>query len=247
MGETWAQPPAPWPIFVISLADQTRRRASIEGQLQALGLPYTMVDAVDGRNGLPPVCELIIDRAGTLPRMRRRMSDAEYACALSHLMVYRSLVDRGLPGAIILEDDAQLAPGFSDFVHARAYARADIVKLDHRRALVWTWWRLPLCPGFTGYRMTRKSGLLTGYSVSRRAARRLLAGGLPVRMHADWPIDVSLMNSFVASPRLVSPNDQAGSALQPERAAIKRGMVRRRSLLTRIRDFAAAALSTELK
>lgn len=236
-----------WPIFVISLADQAKRRNTIEKQLTGLGLAYTMVDAVDGRQGLPPVCELIIDRAGTVPRMRRRMSDAEYACALSHMLIYRKVIDGGLPGAIILEDDAQLAEGFAEFVQSCHYAQADIVQLDHAKAYVWKWWKIPVCSGVSAYRMARNSGLLTGYTVSRRAANRLLRRGLPIRMHADWPIDVSLLSSFVASPRLVTPNDQDGSTLSPERTALKEKMVQRRRLRKRVRDVVTKLVATELR
>jgi glycosyl transferase family 25 len=232
---------------VISLPDQIKRRQRIESQLKALGLPYAIVEAVDGRKGLPAVCELIIDRKGTIPAMRRRMSDAEYACAMSHMIIYRKVLDAELPGAIILEDDAELAPGFAEFVAQGAYQAADIVKLDYRRALVWKWWRIPICPGVDAYRMTRNSGLLTGYTISARAAGRILKRGLPIRRHADWPIDVTLLKSFVSFPRLVAPNDQAGSSLQGERSAIKRAMARRRPLLRRARDLLTAAISTELK
>lgn len=237
----------PWPIFVISLADQTKRRASIEAQLQASNLPYTMIDAVDGRKGLPEPLELLVDRPGTLKGMRRPMSNAEYACAISHMTVYRRIRAGDIPGAIILEDDAQLAEGFADFVHGCRYQAADIVKLDHRRAFVWKWWRLQLGPGIHGYRMTRNSGLLTGYTISSRAAARILKRGLPIRMHADWPIDVSLLNSFVTFPKLVTPNDQDGSTLSPERTAIKRSMATRRGLGRRVRDFVTRILSSELK
>lgn len=244
--ERTAETVKPWPIFVISLADQIQRRKHIEGQLAALGLDYTMVDAVDGRRGLPRVCELLVDRKGTVPRMRRNMSDAEYACALSHMMVYRMVIDLGLPGAIILEDDAGLEPGFRDFVTGLAYQRADIVKLDYARAAVWKWWSLKLCPDVEAYRLTRNAGLLTGYTVSRRAAARLLARGLPIRKHADWPIEIALLKSFVAFPRLVVPTDQAGSTLAPERSAIKRKMARKRSAFRRVREAVTKLVSSQL-
>lgn len=65
------------------------------------------------------------------------MSDAEYACALSHMSVYEMIKNRKLDGGIILEDDAILEDGFLDFYHSFAYGSYDFIQLDYARAFVW--------------------------------------------------------------------------------------------------------------
>jgi len=79
--------------------DEDRRR------LHGLGIPFEFLDAVDGRQGLPPDYESQIDRVAT-HRRGRLLADADYACALSHIKAYRRIVAAGIPHALVLEDDA---------------------------------------------------------------------------------------------------------------------------------------------
>lgn len=95
-----------WPVLVISLPDEVQRRSAIAAQLAALSIPFEFVDAIDGRSGLPAEFEARIDRARTQRVLGRPMSEAEYACALSHMRVYERIVAEKLAGAIVLEDDA---------------------------------------------------------------------------------------------------------------------------------------------
>ena len=44
-------------IYVINLKRATERRAHMEAQLEALGLPYTFAEAVDGRSLDPEAVE----------------------------------------------------------------------------------------------------------------------------------------------------------------------------------------------
>ncbi len=126
-----------WPIFVVSLADAAERRSAITAQCAALGLEPIIVDATDGRKGLPADCEAAVDRQGARARAGRMVTDAELACALSHHRVYRRIVEEGLPGAIVLEDDAILTPLFAEFLKGKGYLAADFVQLDHQDARVW--------------------------------------------------------------------------------------------------------------
>ena len=118
-----------WPIFVISLKDAHERRAKIRKALDDRGLEYEIMDAVDGRGGLPEEYEGILNRAGTHAAFTRDMSDTEYACALSHMSVYEQIVERHFPGAIVLEDDAILSPLFDEFLEARGYLQGKLIQL----------------------------------------------------------------------------------------------------------------------
>ena len=101
-----------WPIFVISLKDATERRENITKQLNDCNLPFSIMDAIDGRKGLPAPFEPMVDRDPSRSRISRGLTDGEFACALSHMAVYRHVVENNLPGAIVLEDDAILTPLF---------------------------------------------------------------------------------------------------------------------------------------
>src|SRR5690625_2715287 len=118
-----------WPIFVISLHDAHERRRSIREQCAELGLEFEFFDAIDGRTGLAPEFEVEIDRGAAEIRHHRPLSDAEFACALSHRRIYQRILERGLPGAVVLEDDAILSRQFALFIGGKGYEQADLIQI----------------------------------------------------------------------------------------------------------------------
>ena len=192
-----------WPIWIISLPDATARRDTVSAQFHRLGLQHSFIDAVDGRRGLPPECERDVDRPGTVARHGYGMSDGEYACALSHQFAYKKLLDEGLPGAIILEDDVILTERFSDFYADRGYEAAPLIQLFFFDAVVWRGRGIPLsCTRLE--RLFASAWTTVGYSISRDAAAKMRQHSLPLRSRADWPCDTAnLIGHYVAIPRVV--------------------------------------------
>lgn len=212
-----------WPIFVISLADAHARRRQIAAQLRILQLDFLFVDAVDGRNGLDQKYEALVDRPLTQVNFGRRLADTEYACALSHMSVYQSIVNQNLPGAVVLEDDAIIGHPFRRFYKTQVYKIADLIQLDHLHGDIWRFRRgLKLAQGLTLVKAARNASLTTGYTVSRRGAEYLLERGLPLKAPADWPCDVTILPTLLVLPRLVDhpPVDQAVSMIEADRSSI---------------------------
>ncbi|QPZ89700.1 glycosyltransferase family 25 protein [Thioclava electrotropha] len=193
-----------WPILVISLQDAAERRAMVSKQLEALGLSFKFFDAIDGRSGLPAAYENQVDRPGTELYFGRPMSDGEYACALSHLAVYRKIMEENLPGAIILEDDAIIGSAFALFLKEKGYEHAPLIQLDHLNARVRrvgaTSTKLESCELWHLY---RNAFLTTGYAINQQAASFILEQALPLRCPADWPCDLRPLGPYCTVPRLV--------------------------------------------
>lgn len=212
-----------WPIFVISLTDAAERRRAISAQLSALAVEFEILDAVDGRRGVPAEYEPMIDRAGTLATLGRAMTGGEYACALSHLAIYQRILDEDLPGAVVLEDDAVLGPAFRAFLHQKAYNLADLIQMDHFQARVWRFGgRHRIDPGVTLARWSQNSYLTTGYSISRKGAKYILDHALPLRRTADWPCDLLDISPLLTLPRIVDHPEAiaANSSLLAEREVV---------------------------
>jgi glycosyl transferase, family 25 len=201
-----------WRIFVISLKDATDRRESIARQLKALSLDFDFLDAIDGRDGLAEPFEDWIDRQATRTRLGRDMSDGEYACAISHMIIYKRIIEKKLPGAIILEDDAVLTPQFRDFLAYGVFKSAPLIQLDHRNARVFRFARGKRFEGaLTIKRAAFNPELTTAYSISLEAARFMVANGLPITGTADWPCDVTRIPCWITLPRLARQLDVAVS------------------------------------
>ena len=200
-----------WPILVVSLADAAERRLAMRAQLEALGLPFSFLDAVDGRRGRGPRFEAVVDRPGTLANLRHPLSDVEYACALSHQLAYAAIVDNGWPGAIILEDDALLTDRFRSFCETRGYEAAPLIQLFYSDAIVWKTGQRST-PAARLHRLAARAWGTVAYSISAEAAATMRAHSLPLKSQADWPCDSArIIGHYVTEPRLALHADPAAT------------------------------------
>ena len=90
-------------IFVISLKGDPRRK-KISQHLLGLGINFEFFDAVDGSN-LAINHKKMIDVEATFKNMSRGLSDGEYACALSHVFLYKKIISEEIAHSLVLEDD----------------------------------------------------------------------------------------------------------------------------------------------
>lgn len=229
-----------YPVFVLTLPGAEGRRRQLVRSLTDLGIEHELFFGVDGRNGLPPEAEAMVDREEALRVNWRHLSDAEYACALSHLAAQAEIGKRGLPGAVILEDDALIGEPFRRFIEAGAWRCAAMVLLDHGNTLVTRHPPRPIIEGVVGYRIAVPPYRSTGYALSARAAGTIRRRSLPLRYHADWTCNIARLQCLAAMPRLVTPEPTVSSVsnLSPTRAPAQQVWVRPRvSLLREIRDL----------
>jgi GR25 family glycosyltransferase involved in LPS biosynthesis len=118
------------PVYVISLADAHVRRTNMSARLDALGIPFQFVDAIDGRTQrLPDVFD------GAQVIREGFWSEPALACTASHRLVHRMIVNGHSEYALVLEDDAALAPDFSGALMGclqflETNPRADMLKLE---------------------------------------------------------------------------------------------------------------------
>lgn len=104
-----------FPVYLINLDGSDDRLHSASAQLDAAGLSFQRVPAFDGR-GLTIDQFPDYDAEVALHYLGRPMRGGEIGCYLSHLDCARRFLETGAPYGIVLEDDMQLAPGFSDGV-----------------------------------------------------------------------------------------------------------------------------------
>lgn len=95
-------------IFYINLDKDVARRESMERQLSELGLSYTRISGVYGKDLNEEEIRKCYSRRRALYRQSRDLSRAEIGCAMSQLEIYLEILRRQLPYALILEDDVIL-------------------------------------------------------------------------------------------------------------------------------------------
>lgn len=100
----------PLPVLLINLDASVERLKKASSQLEAAGISFERLPAVDGR--LLPESE----RTRLAPWDRKAffkpLSPGEIGCYLSHLAALERIVTEGWPRALVLEDDFLLAPNF---------------------------------------------------------------------------------------------------------------------------------------
>lgn len=95
--------------FVINLERAPERKGYIRALLTPLKfLDFEFIEAVDGRMLAKEEVENVFDCVMSYKRYGRELSLAEIACVLSHYKCYKTILERGLDFALILEDDISI-------------------------------------------------------------------------------------------------------------------------------------------
>jgi glycosyl transferase, family 25 len=199
-------------IFVISLVEAIDRRSFISSQLKVLDLEFEFVDGIRGRDLYED--PTYYDRRKALRIELRDMTPGEVGCALSHQKVYDKIVERDLPYALVLEDDAVLSPDLPE-VLSRLEKRIkpnDLIQLE--RCDVYS--RKGREPLYKRYSLVKPTMIrygsisqAAGYVVTREAARKIRTINRPVYVPADsWGQYRGMINfrSVVPTLSLVRQN-----------------------------------------
>jgi glycosyl transferase family 25 len=207
------QIPAKLPTFYINRASDTERRDAIRGYLRLAQLSAERVAGVEGYAVPAPFRDMFF----TEGQLHSTLRPGEVGCYASHLATMRLLVERNLPYALILEDDAEL-PVDLHVILADVLASLpdgwDIVHLsrDSNRAIK------PVADLGDGRRIVRYSRVpevTTGYLVSRSGAEKFLN---PVKRY--WPVDTDFrqpwrfgLNIYGVAPSIIVAGGSLGSAI----------------------------------
>lgn len=92
--------------YVISLQDSFDRRKSISTKLELNGLNYSFFNAAKGKD------QDLLKKINKQINYSAFKSDGEIGCAISHLALYKKLIDSNEKAMLILEDDIILSPKF---------------------------------------------------------------------------------------------------------------------------------------
>lgn len=124
--------------YLINLDRSPQRLAAMQARLQAAGLAFERVPAVDGNT----LDDAAFARHSPANRYYKPLRRGEIGCYLSHLDTLRRFVASGLPYALVLEDDVVLEDGFCALLaeaialHARSrdpLLAWDVLKLAKQR------------------------------------------------------------------------------------------------------------------
>jgi len=93
------------PIFIINLERRVDRKQKLTANLNSMKIKnYTFIQAVDGRTLQNNISSEYYNKEKAI-QVRKELSPNEIACSLSHLKIFRKMVEENIPYAIVMEDD----------------------------------------------------------------------------------------------------------------------------------------------
>ena len=191
------------PVYVINLNRRPDRRAAIGQHLEALGIDWQRVEAVDGTAVDAGILDEVCARTGP----NGPMGNPTRACTASHLRAWEEFLQGTAGFALVLEDNVRLASDAAACLCSDAWIpeSVDLIKLEKfnpaRSSRLLLGRKIAAVPGEGGQGETRELREMfsrhTGagaYIISRRAAKMALKhrGGI------DVPIDHFLFNETVS-------------------------------------------------
>ncbi|MBS0848442.1 glycosyltransferase family 25 protein [Citrobacter sp. JGM124] len=206
-------------VFVINLARDVNKRLWIEKECARQDLDFEIYSAVDG-GGLSEAFlnENVFDYG------KNFMTNGEIGCALSHINLYKKIIDDDLKYALIIEDDAVLDDGLKElllsfekenknegiFLLTGGFEYIENKKIDI---------------GSFEFFPVNTASMTTGYIITIGAAKKMLDFLLPVRFEADMFKIFRIcagVNIYGKVPHFISTNDKdkVSSSIEMERSLV---------------------------
>ena len=213
-------------IVLINLKRAVERRERMEREFGAVGLPYEIKEAIDGRHlsssDLAQVDWEARRRIGLRPQARGSIANW-----LTQRDVLRDLVESGSEMMAIFEDDARFAPELPEVLAAleKKPIAFDVVSL-HRRN--------PERPFVSGVPLTTRHSIgrvrystsgAVGYVITRAAARHFLETTPKMVLAIDHALTrfwVNGLNTFYVDPPVVYHGGTEDSQIEDDRQTARR-------------------------
>ncbi len=205
--------------FIVNLKDNVDRRNAIKNQLDKSNFNYQFIEAVKGTDLTD---EQIKSKVQDYPNCL--LTKGEIGCAISHINIYKKMIDEGIEYALVLEDDAvvpkNLEKTINEIIHKdikknrNVYLLSEVISYIKNRKL------------HTNIYSAYDACGAHGYLINLKAAKKLLSVLTPIRYEADmWWIFrfLKYVNVYCIIPHLIntSDGDKSSSVLEEERVKVR--------------------------
>ncbi|MBL0849277.1 MAG: glycosyl transferase [Candidatus Liberibacter ctenarytainae] len=214
------------PIYVISLPSSHTRRQRFCHRAASVHLQFSFFDAQYGESS--PLCQEIFVQQSHKQKFKRLLSLPEIGCYVSHINLWKKISHMENPGAIILEDDADFSPGFTQLIShlEKCDIRNILIKFDSLRKNPQKKYYLCDVPGgFSILQPRTLSARTTGYLIGKKAALDLLIA----RQNIYRPIDMDMKHWWEHSiPSLVTEPGAVYEAANTDDSSIEESRLQKK-------------------
>ncbi len=213
-------------VFVINLEKDIDRKSFIESQLSNLNISFEFVKGTLGKDISKDEINMIYDKKKTFKNLCRELTKSEIGCAISHIGIYRKIVNENIPYALILEDDVCLTESLPEILQQLEgqldHQKPDLILLSN--AIVDDKQKESFYPNIYPF----KSGFFTSsYILTNLSAKILIDDLFPLKDVADcWNRlkKNKVLNIYAIKSALITQNqEEFGSSTTTDiRANIKK-------------------------
>lgn len=228
-----------WPVFVINMAENTRRLARCAAELDAAGIDWIRLEAVDGRALSVTDLAGVYDAETNRRRAKHPLVPPEIGCYLSHIAAWERIAAGDAPGGIVLEDDFRITGDLKTAIE-RLAANADgwdLTKLFSFKPVTLQGTPRELGQGFLLGTPTRVPSTTLGYAITKAGAQKLADQARPFFRPVDedhkffWEYDLNVA-MLLPCPIAIGEQDTVSGTVGEVRRKAGRGDDR--SMLTRV-------------
>ena len=168
--------------FLINLDRHPDRLAAAQTRLSQAGVEAIRLPAVDGASLSPAARRAAVARFHALLARGKLYTPGQIGCTLSHQAVYRRMIDKDIPAALVFEDDVLLTP---DFPASLATAES-LLDADHQQVFLFSdGTQTPLSGDGRAFIRARDGDCSEAYLITLPAARELLRVNSPMVVTLD--------------------------------------------------------------
>jgi glycosyl transferase family 25 len=204
-------------VFAVNMKDSADRRAHIMKESGKHSLNIELIDAVVGKE----LSENDLETA-VFDYRNCDFTRGEIGCALSHIKIYRKIIDEKIPIALILEDDAVLPDNIKDVLKDiekfnKKSNKPNLILLTKVEKYISSF-----CKKLENINLYKfhKGWLAYGYIINRKGAEILLKHLYPVKVVADHWLYIKFytkLSLYCVVPHVVESIDGLQSVLENDR------------------------------
>ncbi|MGU9977118.1 MAG: glycosyltransferase family 25 protein [Candidatus Oxydemutatoraceae bacterium WSBS_2016_MAG_OTU14] len=218
------------PLFLINLKRDEKKRALMRKQLDALSIPYEIIDGVFGQDLSTEYLDKVSDPDKACHYIGRALTKAEVGCYLSHLEAMQAIVDSNAPYGVIIEDDVIINCDYIPVLLSIQKLPLDwqIIQLGNafngHKCVHWFRKKHALANGYSLSSLLPRSWGTQAYLITKELCQRILSEPYPIFCPIDHCLfDIYLSFSFfhaLKGKQLFEHDLQSESAIQKEREVI---------------------------
>jgi len=232
-----------FPCFVINLEKDVSKKLLMQDECKKVGINPIFTNAIYGAHLSNTEINKVYSKEDAVKYFNRELTKGEIGTALSHLHIYKYIVDKSIPYALVLEDDVELPDNIKQLTNILYKLPNDweIVLLGHHTGrsrtidtLASVWNQYKVDNKYRCIRFAEDPFGAYGYLISINGARKLLKQFSLI----DRPIDHwndKTVNLYGINPSFIIVNDEfiSDSLLLQERS----DMLTARTLFQKFKDM----------